>query len=341
MVVYAPRARGRAVVAVDGVSLAVPRGGTVGIAGESGCGKSTLASRPCGCFPGPPGVDGAIEIAGEDVVTMRWGRLRAVRWTKAAIVFQGAMHSLNPVRPVERQIAEALNLHRPGAGRGATAARVNDLLSLVDLSPGRAKAYPHELSGGEKQRVMIAMALACDPEVIVADEPTTALDVVVQAQVLDLLSGLVRDRGLTLVMIGHDLAVLAAVCDRIVVMRHGKIVEEGPARQVLGHPRHVHTRELAAAFPVIGDPSSRLRVGRIRDERAAGSAAGRATDALLEVHDLVVDFSARGTRMRAGGPRLDGLRLGRDRGAGGPIRKRKDHACPHHLGAAATDVRVG
>lgn len=127
--------------------------------------------------------------------------------------------------------------------------------------------------------MMIAMALACDPDVIVADEPTTALDVIVQAQVLHLLSDLVRDRGLTLVMIGHDLAVLAAVCDRIVVMRHGKIVEEGPARQVLDRPRHAHTRDLAAAFPVIGDPSSRLRVGRIRDERAAGSAAGRPTDA--------------------------------------------------------------
>jgi len=299
-VAYAPRVRStEPVVAVDGVSLAVARGSTVGIAGESGCGKTTLALSALRLLPRTARVDGAIEIAGEDVVTMRWGRLRAVRWTKAAIVFQGAMHSLNPVRPVERQIAEALNLHRPGAGRGTIAARVSELLSLVDLPAGRAKAYPHELSGGEKQRVMIAMSLACDPDVIVADEPTTALDVVVQAQVLHLLSDLVRDRGLTLVMIGHDLAVLAAVCDRIVVMRHGKIVEDGPTRQVLDRPRHAHTRELAAAFPVIGDPSSRLRVGRIRDERVAGSAAGRPTDALLEVHELVVDFSARGTRVRA------------------------------------------
>ena len=183
----------------------LPGGARSALPGESGCGKTTLALSALRLLPRTARVDGAIEIAGEDVVTMRWGRLRAVRWTKAAIVFQGAMHSLNPVRPVERQIAEALNLHRPGAGRGTTAARVSELLSLVDLPAGRAKAYPHELSGGEKQRVMIAMALACDPEVIVADEPTTALDVVVQAQVLHLLSDLVRDRGLTLVMIGHDL----------------------------------------------------------------------------------------------------------------------------------------
>jgi peptide/nickel transport system ATP-binding protein len=299
-VAYAPRARGtEPVVAVDGVSLAVPQGGTVGIAGESGCGKSTLALSALRLLPRTARVDGAIEIDGEDVATMRWGRLRAVRWTKAAIVFQGAMHSLNPVRTVEQQIGEALKLHRPDTGRAAAAARVNELLTLVDLSTRQAKAYPHELSGGQKQRVMIAMALVCDPDVIVADEPTTALDVVVQAQVLDLLRGLVRDRDLTLVMIGHDLAVLAAVCDRIVVMQRGKIVEEGPARQVLGRPQHAHTRELAAAFPVIGDPSSRLRVGRIRDERATDSVDDCPTDALLEVHDLVVDFSARGTRVRA------------------------------------------
>ncbi|GAA1426884.1 ABC transporter ATP-binding protein [Microlunatus lacustris] len=307
------------VVAVDGVSLAVPRGGTVGIAGESGCGKSTLALSALRLLPRSAEVEGAVEIAGEDLVTMRWGRLRAVRWTEAAIVFQGAMHSLNPVRPVGKQIAEALEVHRTG-GAGddaATAARVAELLALVDLPAGRAKSYPHELSGGQKQRVMIAMALACDPDVIVADEPTTALDVVVQAAVLDVLSGLVRDRGLTLVMISHDLAVLAAVCERIVVMRHGRIVEEGPARQVVGDPQHEHTRELAAAFPVIGDPASRLQVGtRAAGEPRAvsrsnrpstssasgpstGSENGASAGPLLEVDDLVVDFRTRGTRVRA------------------------------------------
>ncbi|SDR80183.1 peptide/nickel transport system ATP-binding protein [Friedmanniella luteola] len=329
---YAPRLGDtEPVVAVDGVSLAVPRGGTVGIAGESGCGKSTLALSALRLLPRSARLEGSVEIGGEDLVTMRWGRLRAVRWTEAAIVFQGAMHSLNPVRPVGKQIAEALELHRTGAAAddAATTARVAELLALVDLPAGRARSYPHELSGGQKQRVMIAMALACDPDVIVADEPTTALDVVVQAQVLDVLSGLVRDRGLTLVMISHDLAVLAAVCERIVVMRHGRVVEEGPARQVVTDPQHEHTRELAAAFPVIGDPASRLQVGTRAGSRpvspsnrpSTGSGSERAGSGgegagsggegpgsggegagaapLLEVDDLVVDFSARGTRVRA------------------------------------------
>ena len=317
-IAYAPRAgETTPVVAVDGVDLAVPRGGTVGIAGESGCGKSTLAMSALRLLPRSAEVTGAIELDGEDVLGMRWGRLRAVRWTAAAIVFQGAMHSLNPVRPVGQQIAEALELHgrtgggpagegRAGegeksAGKGSTAARVRELLALVDLPAARARAYPHELSGGQKQRVMIAMALACDPDVVIADEPTTALDVVVQAQVLEVLSGLVRDRGLTLVMISHDLAVLAAVCERIVVMRHGRVVEEGPARRVVTGPQHEHTRELAAAFPVIGDPASRLRVGR--DRSATSPPVGPAPDAdrtgLLEVEDLVVDFRSRGERVRA------------------------------------------
>ena len=325
-VAYASRAgESEQVVAVDGVDLAVPRGGTVGIAGESGCGKSTLAMSVLRLLPRSAQVTGSIELDGEDITGMRWGRLRAVRWTEAAIVFQGAMHSLNPVRQVGQQIAEALELHRDVAGDERSAdARVRELLALVDLPAARATAYPHELSGGQKQRVMIAMALACDPEVIIADEPTTALDVVVQAQVLDVLSGLVRDRGLTLVMISHDLAVLAAVCERIVVMRHGKIVEEGPARQVITEPQHEHTRELAAAFPVIGDPASRLRVGRLtaaprplppplpapvegpsaeptspplpEPVEGRGAAVGAT---VLEVEDLVVDFRSRGSSVRA------------------------------------------
>jgi peptide/nickel transport system ATP-binding protein len=215
------------------------------------------------------------------------------------------MSSLNPVRTVGWQITEALELHGTSATASATAraARVRTLLEMVDLPAQKSKSYPHELSGGQKQRVMIAMALACDPDVIIADEPTTALDVVVQAQVLDVLTALVRDRALTLVMISHDLSVLAAVCDRIVVMQHGRIVEEGPAHEVMVNPRHAHTRELAAAFPEIGDPASRRRVGRADRlevaDRVEPARAEKAGSPLLAVDDLVVDFVARGQRIRA------------------------------------------
>lgn len=302
---YAPRhGEDLRVVAVDHVSLAVERGGTVGLAGESGCGKSTLAASVLRLLPRSAEIDGAIELDGEDVGAMRWGRLRAVRWTEAAIVFQGAMHSLNPVRTVGRQIAEAIELHQDKQATDSehTKQRVTELLELVDLPAGRADSYPHELSGGQRQRIMIAMALACDPDVIIADEPTTALDVVVQAQVLEVLTGLVRDRQLTLVMISHDLAVLAAVCARIVVMKDGAVVEDGPAQQVVGHPQHPHTRELAAAFPVIGDPRSRLRVGRGEEDHTPADAADHdheSAAAVLEVRDLVVDFRSRGQQVRA------------------------------------------
>ncbi len=293
------------VVAVDGVDLAVEPGGTVGIAGESGCGKSTLAMSALRLLPHNATLTGTVELGGEDLTAMRWGRLRAVRWTQGAIVFQGAMSSLNPVRTVGWQIAEALELHGTSATASATAraARVRALLEMVDLPAQKSRAYPHELSGGQKQRVMIAMALACDPDVIIADEPTTALDVVVQAQVLDVLTALVRDRGLTLVMISHDLSVLAAVCDRIVVMQHGRIVEEGPAHEVMVNPQHAHTRELAAAFPEIGDPASRRRVGRADRievaDRVEPPRTEKTASPLLAVDDLVVDFVARGQQIRA------------------------------------------
>jgi peptide/nickel transport system ATP-binding protein len=287
-------------VAVDGVSLEVERGGTVGLAGESGCGKSTLAMSVLRLLPRSARIEGRILLQGEDVAAMTWGRLRAVRWTEAAIVFQGAMHSLNPVRQVRHQIAEALALHstKEFPDSASRLRRVDELLALVDLTPTKGRAYPHELSGGQRQRVMIAMALACDPELIIADEPTTALDVVVQAQVLDVLNGLVRDRELTLVMISHDLAVLAAVCDRIVVMKDGRIVEQGKAQQILTDPVHEHTRELAAAFPIIGDPASRLVVGR-QATRAESADPVAERHTVLEVRDLTVDFRARGQHVRA------------------------------------------
>jgi peptide/nickel transport system ATP-binding protein len=201
-------------------------------------------------------VTGRVVLGGEDVLAMRPGRLRAVRWAEASIVFQGAMHALNPVQPVGRQIAEALIAHGMAAPREART-RVGPLLDRVGIPARRADEYPHELSGGQRQRVMIAMALACDPALVIADEPSTALDVMVQAQVLQLLARLQQEMGLAMVFITHDLSVLVEVCDRIAVMYTGRIVEEGPAREVFDRPVHPYTAALAAAFPRIGDPRFR------------------------------------------------------------------------------------
>ncbi|MFF3982589.1 ABC transporter ATP-binding protein [Streptomyces sp. NPDC055808] len=242
--------------AVRGVDLTVAPGQKLGVAGESGCGKSTLAMALLRLLPSSATLTGSVLLDGEDVLGMRWGRLRAVRWAGASIVFQGAMHSLNAVHRVGDQIAEPILLHGL-AGPDAARARVRELLEQVGLPAARADAYPHELSGGQRQRVMIAMALACAPELIVADEPTTALDVMIQAQILRLIERLVADQGISLLMISHDLAVLADTCDRLAVMYAGRVVEEGPARQVYGAARHPYGRALSAAFPRIGDPASR------------------------------------------------------------------------------------
>jgi peptide/nickel transport system ATP-binding protein len=243
--------------AVRGVHLTLGAGQTLGVAGESGSGKSTLAMAVLRLLPRTATVGGQILLDGADVATMSWGQLRAVRWAGASVVFQGAMHALNPVRRICDQIAEPMLLH--GRARsGSVDARVRALLDRVGLSARRARAYPHELSGGQRQRVMIAMALACDPRLVIADEPTTALDVMVQAQVLDLLAELVAERDVGLMMISHDLSVLARTCQRLAVMYAGRIVEYGPAEEVVRHAAHPYTAALADAFPTIGDAASRL-----------------------------------------------------------------------------------
>jgi peptide/nickel transport system ATP-binding protein len=244
------------VAAVRGVDLSVDSGEILGVAGESGCGKSTLAATALRLSPSNAEVTGQVLLDGVDVLTMKWGALRAVRWAQASIVFQGALHSLNAVRTIGEQIAEPILLHEKVSQREADR-RVSDLLEQVGLPARRAKAYPHQISGGQKQRVMIAMALACRPKLVIADEPTTALDVMVQAQVLDLISSLVRDLGVGMMMISHDLSVLGATCDRIAVMYAGRVVEEGPAGRLFQDPKHPYSKALGGAFPTIGDLASR------------------------------------------------------------------------------------
>jgi peptide/nickel transport system ATP-binding protein len=240
--------------AVRGVDLDIAAGETVGLAGESGCGKSSLAGALLRLLPRGATVSGQVLLDGEDVLAMKPGRLRAVRWTGMAIVFQGALHSLNPVQKIGRQIQEAIALHPV---RDRPRRKVGELLELVGLPARRRDDYPHQLSGGQRQRVLIALALACDPKLLVADEPTTALDVMVQAQILRLLDDLQRELGLATIFITHDLATLSAACRRVAVMYAGRIVEEGPAGELFHSGRHPYARALAAAFPVIGDPAFR------------------------------------------------------------------------------------
>ena len=252
--------------AVDGVSFEVPEGKTIGLVGESGCGKSVTSLSVMGLMPSPPGriESGSIRYDGTELTTLPEKEMRRLRGRQIAMIFQEPMTSLNPVFSVGSQIREAIRVHEK-VGRKAAQARAIELLQRVGIpEPSeRVSAYPHQLSGGMRQRVMIAIALAAAPRLLIADEPTTALDVTIQAQILDLLTELQRDLGTSILFITHDLGVVAEQVDEVVVMYAGKVVERGNTVDLFRGPKHPYTRGLLSSVPSYGDNASRDRLPTI------------------------------------------------------------------------------
>ncbi len=252
--------------AVDGVSFTVNAGETLAVVGESGCGKSVTALSILRLIASPPGkvVAGEIRFQGRDLLQLSEAEMRGIRGNDISMIFQEPMTSLNPVLTVSRQIAEALTLHR-GLSRRDAHARAIEMLKLVHIAEPerRVTEYPHQLSGGMRQRVMIAMALACNPKLLIADEPTTALDVTIQAQILDLMRELKDKTGAAIVLITHDLGVVADMAQRVVVMYAGRIVEQARVAAIYAHPRHPYTAGLLASIPRLADEDDNKRLTEI------------------------------------------------------------------------------
>ena len=237
--------------AVDGVSFNLDEGEALGLAGESGCGKTTTALSLMRLLPyNGKIVSGSILFRGRDLVKVSDLRIRKIRWKEISIIFQGAMNSLNPVRNIGQQIAEPIILHEK-VDEDEAMKRVGELLELVGINRDRRRDFPHEFSGGMRQRVMIAMALACNPKIVIADEPVTALDVMIQAQILELLERLRKELHLSMILISHDLSVMAETCEKVAIMYGGKMMEVGKTVDVFTDPKHPYTQGLVAAFPDI------------------------------------------------------------------------------------------
>jgi peptide/nickel transport system ATP-binding protein len=241
--------------AVENVSFELKDGESIGLVGESGCGKTTTALSIMGMLPSNGYVnEGNIFFEGENVVKNDEIQWQKYRWDKIAMIFQGAMNSLNPVMKISDQIGEAIKLHQSNVTKEAVEKRVIELFKLVGLDEKRINYYPHEFSGGMKQRVMIAMALACNPSLIIGDEPTTALDVMVQAQIIDLINDLRSKLSMSMIIITHDLSIISEICDKVAVMYAGNIVEVGCIEDIIENCRHPYTQKLIKAFPnIYGD----------------------------------------------------------------------------------------
>ncbi|MEH6653527.1 dipeptide/oligopeptide/nickel ABC transporter permease/ATP-binding protein [Loktanella salsilacus] len=256
----------RKVVAVDGVSFTLPRGGALGIVGESGCGKSSLGSALLQTMPnnadltsGTIRYDGrAIVLDGKSVTANGRLRIDALRWTRIATIFQSAMNALNPVTTVRRQMMDVLRLHRLGITKAEATARIGEVFDMIGIPRDRVNAYPHQMSGGMRQRAMIALSLILEPELIIADEPTTALDMLIQDQILGEIADLRARLGLSLILVSHDMGAVAESCDIVAVMYAGRIVEIAPVRQIFDNPAHPYTRTLIGALPNLTGPMETL-----------------------------------------------------------------------------------